>query len=157
MWTREEWINSWYEKFPGSRKEILGFIYDVSANNRKPQESEAIERLFGAGYCYYFALMLKDAFGGEIRWVKYRSHIVWEDTSENVCYDIYGVFYDYGEFDILPIEVLGEEVETFKHRGKDYDKDINLVQKETQKRVNEYEKKKGWPISTYNLNSKINF
>ena len=147
MWTREKWINDWYKKFPGSSEEVLGFIYDVVSKNRSPQEAEVIERLFGNGYCYYFALMLKDAFGGEIRWVKYHSHIVWEDTSTNVCYDIHGVYYDYGEFDILPIEVLGEEVETFKHRGKDYDKSIITIQKETQKRVNEYEKEMGWPVT----------
>ena len=150
MWSRKEWVKSFMEKFPGSREDVLGFIYDVTSTNRTAEEADAIEKLFGAGYCYYFALMLKDAFGGEVRWVKYHSHIVWEDTTNNVCYDIHGVYEDYGEYDILPIEVLGDEIEAFRHRGNDYKINIEKLQAETQKRVNEYEKANNQPITHFN-------
>ena len=59
--------------------------------------------------------MLKEAFGrGEVCWHKGFSHIVWVDD-DNTAYDIGGVFYDYGEGDLVPITELGDDVINFKH------------------------------------------
>lgn len=147
-YVRERWIEKHTTK-QNARADILGFIYDLT-QNKTASETTTIENFFANGYCYYFALMLKDAFGGSIRWVKYRSHIVWEDTENHVCYDVYGVFDDYGEYDIVPIDVLGDELETFRHRGRDFEKNIDSLQKETQERVNKYEKANNHPITKFN-------
>ena len=111
-------VNSWLKSFPGSSKEILTFIANI-LYAQGPNNAEIIRSLYAAGYCYYFALMLKDAFGGEMCWHKGYSHIVWRDTNTDTVYDIDGVFYDYWEGDIVPIDVLKADLECFRHRGKD--------------------------------------
>jgi hypothetical protein len=37
----------------------------------------------------------------------------------DICYDIHGVFCDYGANEIVTISVLGDMLEVFRHRGKD--------------------------------------
>lgn len=125
---KEEWVNQWLQTHPTADKEVLNFIcailYKKSSiyiKNCKtmeynPYSGDAIYNLFACGYCYYFALMLKDAFNrGEIMWHKGFSHIVWQDVN-GICYEIGGVFYDYNEEDIVPISTLSEEeLGWFKH------------------------------------------
>lgn len=54
-------------------------------------DHEIIWQTFTAGYCYYFAVMLKDAFQrGEICWCAPYGHICWVDDN-GVPYDISGV------------------------------------------------------------------
>lgn len=63
--------------------------YQPDIDNNNPYE--VIRKQFRAGYCYYFAVILKDAFQrGEICWAAPYSHIVWLDVN-NVPYDIEGV------------------------------------------------------------------
>lgn len=85
-----------------------------------------IHHLFSAGYCYYFAIMLKAAFGGRICWIQDLGHIVWADCDENctveelqdsVTYDITGPFMDYER--LWPVEYLGNALIDFLHNGKD--------------------------------------
>lgn len=127
---------------------ILAFIKNI-LTNRGTQDSEPIEHLFSNGYCYYFALILKDAFGGEIVWPKYYGHIVWYDTIDNVCYDAHGVNDAHCERDLVPIRVLTEgNLMAFKHT----DERIELTPEDMyiqQGLVNEYEFSHGQPLSRY--------
>lgn len=148
MWTREKWINDWCKKYPSCSEDILGFIYDFcNCHNEEPEASEIIERFFRAGYCYYFALMLKDAFGGEVIWLKYRSHIVWRDTRTNTLYDVCGVCTDYTEEEIIPFDIVKYGLESFRHRGLDTKLNTDEIEAYVQPRVNEYERKMGWTIT----------
>lgn len=119
----EEWVNTQLNTFKGSSKDVLEFIANI-LYQQGDENSETIRFLFHAGYCYYFAKMLEDAFGGEASWHKGFSHIVWKDTREgegqNIFYDIEGVFYDYNDdSDFVPLETLGSSLESFRHRGMD--------------------------------------
>ena len=132
-----------------SRKEqILKFI-DNFVTNLHRQESSPITSLFGNGYCYYFALILRDAFGGEIVWPKYHGHIVWHDINDNLCYDIYGLYTDWTDTDLIPMSVLGPtNLAAFKH----IDESSVLTDDELfaeQGRVNAYEYLRGWNLSRY--------
>ena len=88
------------------------------------QETEAIEKVFRTGYCYYFAIMLKEAFNRGIVCMTYdHKHVVWMDD-DNVAYDIDGMFgwfpetaskdnYWNGLF--IPVEKLPNYINSFKH------------------------------------------
>lgn len=117
---RNKWITQHQKKFPSARADVLGFIWDVNYAQGTAGEG-IINSLFSAGYCYYFARMLQDAFGGDLYWHKGHSHIVWGDGENPIYYDIYGVFYDYEEGDIVDYRLLGETLESFRHRGHDGD------------------------------------
>lgn len=107
---------------------VIEFIDSITNfPDRKGNIGEHIDHLFCAGYCYYFAHMLKLAFGGRVCWVENRSHIVWADCDINcsldalqeaVAYDITGVFDDYER--IWPAEYLGETIVDFMHNGKEF-------------------------------------
>lgn len=147
MWTATDWIRDIQRQFPGTREDVLKFIYDIVFHSGEVQ-TDAISELFSSGYCYYFALMLKSAFGGQVMWHKYHGHIVWLDTTTDICYDVNGVFVDAGEEDIVPVEILGDiGLESFLHRGNDTKYSTDEVQSYVQPRVNEYEKKMGWTIT----------
>lgn len=115
QWTKDAWIK-WYEvNRPECRQDVITFIANILFHNPKDL-SDSIYNLFACGYCYYFALMLKDAFGGEICWHVGHSHIVWRDENF-VCYDIGGIFEDYGDDEVVPISALTDaELESFRHR-----------------------------------------
>lgn len=108
--------------------DVIRFIDEVT--NFKPRHGEmndSIDHLFSSGYCYYFANMLKTAFGGKICWVQDRSHIVWVDCEENcsfeelqskVAYDISGIYDDYVR--LFPIEYLDEAIVEYMHIHKKF-------------------------------------
>lgn len=63
--TKQEWISFWTaQKFldrgtdPQVIQFIAGFLYDTKSNG-----SAVLQDVFLSGYCYYFAVMLKTAFG----------------------------------------------------------------------------------------------
>lgn len=76
---------------------------------------ESVRSTFRAGYCYYFAIMLRAAFQrGRVCHAHPFSHIVWVDDN-GVPYDVEGVYF--GEADrFVPIECL-DDIESFKHVG----------------------------------------
>lgn len=120
---KAEFIEDWKKAFPNAAKDILTFIADFKCRTN-PHEEEIIEDLFSAGYCYYFALMLKDAFGGEVMYSVGRGHIAWKDTrsaypEEMLVYDIHGIYADYEC--LRPVEDLHCDLEGFRHRGHDFD------------------------------------
>ena len=105
--------------------DIIRFIDTVSSfPDRDGKVSGNIDHLFCAGYCYYFANILKLAFGGKVCWAQDRGHIVWVDCDENstfdelqqsAAYDITGVFDDYER--LFPVEYLGCAIVDYKHTG----------------------------------------
>lgn len=102
--------------FKNADKEVIRFIANILYDSK---DSDTIYYFFTSGYCYYFALMLKDAYKrGTICWHRNHGHIVWVDDN-NVAYDIDGAFYDYDDGDLLPVETsLGELIEDFKHTNR---------------------------------------
>lgn len=96
-------------------KRVLQFIFDAQESCGK-SESETIRKFFHAGYCYYFALMLRDAFsGGHLVWMKPFGHICY--MYQGLPYDIEGIYVGDGE----PVlyDELGPTLEQFRHRGMD--------------------------------------
>lgn len=87
-------------------------------------ETNAVAKVFRNGYCYYFAIMLKDAFNrGEVCMTYDHKHVIWMDV-DNVAYDIDGMFgwfpetankdnYWNGLF--IPVEKLSNYINSFKH------------------------------------------
>lgn len=126
-WTKEEWLKSQLEHYPKARKDVLEFIWEFITPTSFPSETgqEVLASQFAAGYCYYFALILKDAFGGEMMWVKGRSHIIWHDIENDELYDSYGVYQldisSDGSGEPVPLSFLEGNLESFKHRGHDAD------------------------------------
>ena len=106
--------NSRYEN---ADMNVLSFIANISFfPDMEFRENDAISHLFSSGYCYYFANMLKLAFGrGEVCWSVGRGHIVWVDENE-IAYDIDGVYEDYEE--LRDVSYLGTTLVDFMHNGK---------------------------------------
>ena len=118
----KEWFNSQIEHYPGARKDVLHFIGKLVScrSDEFSNSSRVIEKLFASGYCYYFALMLKQNFGGSVVWHYQHSHILWIDEND-IVYDVYGVFEDYDLDDIVPVELLGEKgLNSFLHLETEY-------------------------------------
>lgn len=109
---------------PASREgqkenEVLIFIRNFVS--RVPGKSEEVlYDVFASGYCFYFAYMLKLAFGrGRVCLAAPFGHIVWEDV-DHTPYDINGVC-DSAYEALIPIEELGDGIEGFMHvPGKDH-------------------------------------
>ena len=88
------------------------------------EETDTIEKVFRNGYCYYFAIMLKDAFNrGEVCMTYDCKHVVWIDD-DNVAYDINGIFGWYTDTSnkdnywnglLVPVEKIPNYIESFKH------------------------------------------
>lgn len=120
--SKEKWIENQLKQFPRADEKILTFIANMGCHSQfnRVSDVEAIRYLFHAGYCYHFAVILKEMFGGTITWHKGFSHIVWTNdkviTKDSIFYDIEGVFYDYADDEMVPATVLGDELEYFKHR-----------------------------------------
>lgn len=106
--------------YPKSDPNLLRFIAEIITHNGCANEkTEDIHSLFAAGYCYYFALMLQDAFpGGTICWAAPFGHIVYQ--YENINYDVDGV-YSGEATSFIPISRLGSAIDDFRHiPGKTY-------------------------------------
>lgn len=107
--------------FPNANKDVLYFIADFLYHNiHDIREVDHVLYLFRAGYCYYFAIMLKTAFNrGTICWAAPHGHIVWRDEN-GISYDIEGVnISDIEEY--IPIEYIGNAINDFRHvRGIEY-------------------------------------
>ena len=102
----EDWMPEDFDKFLAVKQlEILGFIktitdYDIHGD---------ITTLFTKGFCYGFALILKQQFkAGKIYWDKYNAHAIFKYAGE--YYDIRGK-YTIMNADMLT-EVTVEIVET---------------------------------------------
>ena len=94
-------------------KQVLWFIanfnwYLGSTND----SSKFINDEFMHGYCYYFAVILKDAFNrGNICYAYHLGRIVWVDT-DGIPYDVNGVHTAAKYY--IPIEYLKKGIKDFK-------------------------------------------
>lgn len=103
----------------GGNKQILEFIAEVrfqcSPACSTDTSIETIRYLFEAGYCYYFARMLEDAFpGGEVCLMYPFGHITY--VYDGIIYDIGGVS-DAEYESLIPIKYLDNTISVFKHNG----------------------------------------
>lgn len=118
---KNKWIDSQIKDYAGISHEVIEFIAGVRYKSEDGNNIRAIVDLFRAGYCYYFAVMLQTAFGrGTICYVYDRGHIVWVDDDNNdfglrTGYDINGVYTEYGQNCLIPIEIFQEGVMDFMH------------------------------------------
>ncbi|MBR1987903.1 MAG: hypothetical protein IKA36_02565, partial [Clostridia bacterium] len=114
--------------------EVIRFInrfYDI--NNNSLDDQEVLRRQFRAGYCYYFAVMLKTAFNrGEICWCAPFGHMCWVDT-DGTPYDCEGV-YDGEAVYLIPEHYLGESIKDFMHTDEVYD----ISRDEVMNTINKY-------------------
>lgn len=111
----DKFVKPQLERYEGCSKQVLQFIAGVRYHQWLAGE-EAIETLFLGGYCYYFAVMLKEAFQRGVVCCNGRSHIVWldgTDVSKDVAYDICGVYQDYEL--LIPVKAMGYTIMDFMH------------------------------------------
>lgn len=78
------------EEFPMASRKVIHFIANFRYMQCKEEAVQAMEYQFLHGYCYYFARMLQDTFGGDLYIVLNRCHIVWSPDGK-YFYDITGV------------------------------------------------------------------
>lgn len=130
-----EELNQW-DKNP-----VLIFINKFYNHNGNSEEAqEILRRQFHAGYCYYFAHILKTAFNrGEVCWCSGLGHMVWVDT-DGTPYDIEGINNSECEY-YIPEKYLGDYIEDFKHikdEGYYYPKTHEEFKAFTQKVIQDY-------------------
>lgn len=97
---------------------VLAFIADFALSSGNEKEMHArqavLHQTFRHGYCYYFAHMLKMAFGrGEVCLAASEDHFVWKDE-KGVKYDIDGVYTGDSTL-FIPESYLGNTVNAFMH------------------------------------------
>ena len=100
----------------GGNEEIIEFISKIRCHSYidNSDSEETIRRLFRAGYCYYFAIILKEAFNrGEICWCAPFGHICWVDV-DGTPYDIEGVCDSDCDY-YIPVSYIEEGLDDFKH------------------------------------------
>lgn len=83
-------INRQLEEFPLASKKVVRFIANFRYMQCKEDAVHALEQQFLHGYCYYFAKMLQDAFGGDLYIALNRYHVIWSMDGQ-YFYDITGV------------------------------------------------------------------
>lgn len=94
---------------------VLNFIDKFALSKGADAYNNVIQPLFRSGYCYYFAIMLKDAFNdeGELCLCCPYGHIVW--MYKGVPYDIEGVYNGEAEL-FIPLRFLSTvDIMSFKH------------------------------------------
>jgi hypothetical protein len=110
---KEEWIQALVKVEPRTDREVLKFIAGIRYHAGEKCE-DAYHSLFMSGYCYYFALMLKDAFGrGELCYLWDEGHIVWKDEN-GIAYDYDGGFVTKENL-LVPIRYFGDGMYDFRH------------------------------------------
>lgn len=112
-------VREWVDKMKSAdnnSNEVLTFIdnFIMMASTQNIDE-QSFMSVFRSGYCYYFANMLKEAFGrGEVYITAPLGHIVWRDI-DNRYYDIEGEYFfkDHDVEAMVPI-TYGKMAEDFK-------------------------------------------
>lgn len=109
-----------------ANEKVIDFIDNFSTlfGQFQQEEIDTVSAVFSRGFCYYFAIILKEAFDdrGEIYMTRDDRHIVW--VLNNVAYDINGVYRTYprsannGNFfngELIPIALIPNYMDSFKH------------------------------------------
>lgn len=115
-YTISKQVEKWLEFRPEACSDVLQFIDDFVGYSKNTEvESEAVRKLFRAGYCYYFAGILKKAFNrGEVCLAAPYGHFVWLDPVGDIPYDVEGVYEGEADY-FIPEKFLGNTVEDFMH------------------------------------------
>ena len=93
---------------------IVNFLYHGVPEVPLDVSCESVRSTFRAGYCFYFAIMLRAAFmRGTVCHAYPFSHIVWVDN-DGIPYDVEGVYSGEAE-KYVPIEEMGTDIVSFKH------------------------------------------
>lgn len=126
----------------GGDYRVIKFIADILFHGARDvsleDSTETIRYLFEAGYCYYFAEMLEEAFPGGVICMCYDfGHIVY--VYEEIAYDIHGVS-DAEAMFYAPIDLLGKGISSFKHVPEDIG---NYYNEKLRVALAEYGKKTG--------------
>lgn len=97
----------------GANPIIIEFIHDF-LTHQGSDKAEILRSQFRAGYCYYFAHILKTAFKrGSVCWAAPFGHFVWKDE-DGISYDVEGLYT--GEYKkLIPEYYLGSAVQDFLH------------------------------------------
>lgn len=108
----------WQLQYPDRNKtneKVLAFIGNITEYHYPNSlKQDAVYELFTSGYCYYFALMLKDAFQrGEVCWCAPYGHICWVDDNGHP-YDIYGTCHSECDY-LIPVSYIQDGLTDFKH------------------------------------------
>ena len=127
----------WQLQYPNRDKTdetVLAFIGNIT-NYHYPNilKQDAVYELFSSGYCYYFALMLKDAFQrGEICWCAPYGHICWMDDNGHP-YDINGTCDSECDY-FIPVSYIKDGLTDFKHvPGEVFDASEEYIQNAIQR------------------------
>lgn len=104
--TKEDWVLQFVRRYPGANEEVLNFIADINFRYDDNYQTDTIRDFFCNGYCYYFAKMLQDHFGGLLKWIYKVSHIIWYDQKSQMCYDMDGICVDYSDEELMDINCL---------------------------------------------------
>ena len=121
----------WRSLYPEKDKideKVLDFIEKISSYHQDPQKQDAVCELFSSGYCYYFAMILKEAFGrGEVCWCAPYGHICWVDDNGHP-YDIYGTCDSECTY-YIPVSYIKKGLADFKHiPGESFDASEEYIQ-----------------------------
>lgn len=103
-------------KYPDKKpdKTVIQFITEAITSVDRKNSDDVLYDFFHAGYCYYFSLMLKEAFGrGQICWCAPYGHICWQDEN-GVGYDIGGICDSECDF-YIPVSYIKEGLLDFLH------------------------------------------
>lgn len=135
MTTKKEFINSCKKYKPEVDLQILQFIADFVYH----ADNQSTYHLFSQGYCYHFALILKNTFNkGEICWVAPFAHFIW--LYNDIPYDINGI-YDGESKTFIPEKYLGHAINDFKRiPGIIHNAQQNGINKIIKKYLNDKEK-----------------
>lgn len=79
--TGNAWLSKQLRKHPGASEKVLSFIREFREAGRTKDSEKALERQFLSGYCYYFAVMLQDAFGGQLYLLKSKTMLYGRRTA----------------------------------------------------------------------------
>ena len=107
--------------YVGYNEQVVVFIADILYDGRNIDD--AVRSFFRAGYCYYFASMLKTAFErGDLFLTFPFGHVVWRDV-DGRAYDVEGPYVpeDHECEELIPVSYLGDLIYDFMHvPGKEF-------------------------------------
>ena len=108
--------------------EVISFIEKIYCRGGDNDDmcKEVLRRQFRAGYCYYFAHMLKIAFNrGEVCWCAPFGHMCWVDV-DGTPYDCEGEYTGEAVY-LIPEHYLGDAIKDFKHIDETYDTSYDVM------------------------------
>lgn len=115
FYNKEKMKENIFKFHPEANKDVIDFIINFNWHSGDSiMSQEMIRKHFRAGYCYYFAIILKEAFErGTVCWCAPFGHLCWVDD-DGIPYDIEGVCESDCDY-YIPVEYIKEGLVDFKH------------------------------------------